>query len=75
MQKVLISIPDNLALRLRVIIPARQRSKVISRLITQEVEQRERNLYICALNVEKDELLNEEMKAWDAAINDGLEEL
>lgn len=75
MQKVLISIPDDLAIRLRITIPARQRSKIISHLITQEVEQRERNLYACALSVEKDELLNEEMKAWDVTINDGLEEL
>jgi len=35
-------------------------------------EQHERNLYACALSVEKDELLNEEMKAWDITINDGL---
>jgi hypothetical protein len=75
MQKVLISLPDALAVRLRITIPLRQRSKIISRLITQEVERREQNLYTCALSVEKDELLNEEMQDWDTTINDGLEEL
>ena len=75
MQKILISVPDDLACRLRIVIPLRQRSKIISRLIAQEVEQREKNLYNCALSLEQDELLNEEMKDWDVAINDGLKEL
>ena len=59
MHKILISIPDNLAYRLRVVIPARQREK---------------NLYTCALEVEKDKALNKEMKAWDITTNDGLKE-
>lgn len=75
MQKVLISIPDDLAYRLRVVIPARQRSKIVACLITKEVEQREKSLYTCALEVEKDTALNEEMKEWDITTNDGLKEL
>ena len=74
MQKILISIPDNLACRLRVVIPTRQRSKIITCLITKEIEQREKILYTCALEVEKDNALNKEMKAWDATIGDGLKE-
>jgi hypothetical protein len=74
MNKILISISDDLASRLRITIPVRQRSKVIACLIAKEVEQREKRLYSCALEVEKDELLNEEMKAWDITINDGLME-
>lgn len=72
MHKILISIPDDLASRLRVAIPSRQRSKVITRLIAKEIEQREKNLYACALEVEKDKSLNKEMKAWGITINDGL---
>jgi len=75
MHKMLISIPEDLACRLRVIIPLRQRSKVIACLIAKEVEQRESSLYACALAVEKDEALNKEMKDWDVTIGDGLSEI
>jgi hypothetical protein len=74
MQKVLISIPDQLAHRLRVLIPARQRSQVITELIDKELERREKDLYACALRVEKDQTLKREMKAWDATLKDGLED-
>jgi len=72
MEKILISIPHNIAVRLRSAIPARQRSKVIVRLIADEIALREQNLYTCALAVEKDQALNKEMKAWDTTIKDGL---
>jgi len=75
MHKFLISIPDDLAGRLRVIIPPRQRSKVIARLIAKEVEERENSLYACALAVEKDEALNKEMAGWNVTISDGINEV
>jgi hypothetical protein len=75
MHKLLISISDSLAYRLRVAIPSRQRSKVISSLLEKEIEDREKTLYSCALEVEKDSLLNSEMVGWDITINDGLKEL
>lgn len=74
MEKLLISIPSHVALRLRKTIPARQRSKIIVRLITDEVTRREQDLYVCALAVEKDQALNKEMKAWDTTVKDGLED-
>lgn len=72
MHKILISIPDELAHRLRRSIPAKQRSKIISDLIAKEIEKRERKLYACALEVEKDSILAGEMKDWDITISDGL---
>jgi len=75
MHKVLISIPDNLVYRMRVAIPVRKRSKILTCLIEKEIEQREKNLYACALEVEKDKTLNKEMKSWDITIKDGLKEL
>jgi hypothetical protein len=75
MHKILISIPDNLACRLRAAIPPRSRSKVISHLIAVEIDRREHDLYDCALSVEKDEALNEEMKEWDITVGDGLKGL
>jgi hypothetical protein len=74
MEKVLISLPDQLALRLRATIPPRQRSKIITRLIEKEIERRERALYECALAVEKDKALQQEMSEWDVTLNDGLNE-
>jgi len=72
MSKVLISIPDDIASRMRTAIPQRQRSKVIVRLIEAEIERREQALYECALAVEKDESLNNEMSDWDLTLQDGL---
>ncbi|HSW93243.1 MAG TPA: hypothetical protein VLJ15_02685 [Gammaproteobacteria bacterium] len=74
MEKVLISLPDQLAARMRAAIPQRQRSKVFTHLIEEEVEKRERALYECALAVEKDTILQSEMDEWDVTISDGLTE-
>lgn len=72
MEKVLVSIPNNLADRFKTLVPARQRSKVISHLIEIEIKKREKALYECALSLEKDAELNKEMKDWDATTKDGL---
>ncbi|CAM4489591.1 MAG: hypothetical protein LEGION0403_FIIPPAGN_02508 [Legionella sp.] len=72
MNKVLISIPDQVASRMRAAIPQRQRSKVIARLIEQEVERREKELYQCALAIEQESDLNEEMNEWNVTLHDGL---
>ncbi|GEM_PF-297110 len=72
MQKVLISLPDQLAIRMRATIPSRQRSKVFTHLIEEEIEKRERALYECAVAVEQDMALHQEMDEWNVTINDGL---
>jgi metal-responsive CopG/Arc/MetJ family transcriptional regulator len=72
MQKVLISVSDSLASRLKAVIPDRQRSKVISQLIEKELKKREEALYRCAVEVEKDEALNAEMKEWEVTVADGI---
>jgi hypothetical protein len=73
MNKILISVTDQLALRLKAAIPQRQRSKVIAYLIEQEIDKREKMLYECALAVEKDQALQGEMQEWDITLQDGLE--
>jgi hypothetical protein len=75
MHKVLISIPENLVDRFRAVVPARQRSKVISTLIAGEINKRENDLYACALAVETDNALKKEMRLWDITTGDGLEDL
>lgn len=72
MSKVLISMPDKIAARMRVAIPEKQRSKIIVQLIEKEIEKREKALYECAAAVEQDYELSQEMTDWDITINDGL---
>jgi len=74
MEKVLISMPDQLAARMRTVIPARQRSKRFTQLIEKEIEKREKALYECASAVEKDTPLRHEMKDWDLTLQDGLDD-
>ena len=73
MEKVLISIPEQLATRMRATIPSRTRSKAIAKLIEQEVVLRERHLLECAQKVEEDQQLNQEMEEWDVTLTDGLD--
>lgn len=74
MQKVLFSLPNDLVARMRASIPPKQRSKVVACLLEQEIEQRERALYQCALDVEADVALREEMKHWEVAVGDGIDD-
>ncbi len=71
--KVMVSIPDALYTRMLAAIPQRQRSKVIARLLEDEIRRREHELYQAALAVERDEELNSEMKEWDVTVDDGIE--
>lgn len=72
MEKILILLPDQLAIRMRATIPARQRSKIITYLIQKEIERRERALHECALAVEKDNELQQEMLDWEVTLGDDL---
>lgn len=72
MQKVLFSLPDRLVSRMRASIPPKQRSKVVARLLEEELEKREQALYQCALEVEADDALREEMKEWETTVGDGI---
>jgi len=71
--KVLVSLSDDLFSRMQAVIPPRQRSKVVADLLEKEVRRRERELYECALAVEKDEKLQDEMADWDVTVGDGIE--
>lgn len=73
MQKILVSLPDQLANRMKAILPNKQRSKIIARILEQEIARREKDLYQCAIEVEADRDLNDEMKDWDITTGDGIE--
>ncbi|MEL6152687.1 MAG: hypothetical protein AAFQ78_01535 [Bacteroidota bacterium] len=70
--KILISLPPQLATRMRATIPSRKRSKTIAQLIEQEVAEREKNLYLRASEIEKDQSLQKDMEAWEVTLSDGL---
>jgi hypothetical protein len=71
--KVLFSLSDSLYARMKAVIPARQRSKVVADLLEEEIRRREQELYECALAVEQDEQLQVEMAEWDVTVGDGIE--
>lgn len=66
--------PKAIVIRLRSAFPARQRSIIITHLVSQELERRENELFACAQAVNSDAALNKEMSEWDTTLNDGLED-
>ena len=70
--KILLSLPPDLSGRFKALVPTRQRSDFIRHLLEDELKKREQQLYECALAVEQDEQLNNDLKNWDVTLNDGL---
>ena len=69
------TIPEDVLEEFNHIVPKRQKSKVISQLLKEEVEKRKRELYKIAQEVEKDKKLSQEMKHWEITMGDGLGDL
>ncbi len=72
--KVLVSLPDDMAEKIKAVIPPRQRSKVITSLLRDELKRREKQLYEKALKVEQDEALNRETADWETTAGDGIDD-
>jgi hypothetical protein len=72
--KILISLPTELSIRFKNLIPPRKRSAIVQNLLQKELDKMDRKLYKCAQAVEKDAKLNQEMQDWDSTINDGLDD-
>lgn len=72
-EKVLVSLPDDLAVRMKQMIPSKQRSKIITKILEIEIRKRENTLYQTALDVVADQALNNEMSDWEATTGDGIE--
>lgn len=72
MEKILISLPDDISIRFKAVVPSKQRSHVVATLIAKEVKRREELLYQCALDVENDKELNADMDNWNVTLKDGL---
>ena len=71
--QMLFHIPDPLAERFRHAVPPRKRSAFIINLLERALPENEDPLYLIALEVERDEALNAEMREWrEGLVGDGL---
>ncbi|MBS0359175.1 MAG: hypothetical protein JSS53_07900 [Proteobacteria bacterium] len=74
--KVMISLPDALATRMRAVIPNRQRSKLFATLLEEEINKREKELYMRALDLENNKGSAQEESDWETNFGgDGLNDI
>jgi metal-responsive CopG/Arc/MetJ family transcriptional regulator len=77
-QNILIRLPEELATRLKAVVPSRKRNKFVSDLVANAVHNYDAKLAEIATAVTNEEMQNsalrEEMKDWEATLSDGLEE-
>ncbi len=73
--RVNFTLPENIYDAFRITIPKRQRSKVISELLKEEIERREKSLAEIARAVENDKDIQKEMTLWNPTLSDGLDDL
>ena len=71
--RITISLPDQLASRFLALIPSRERSATIVRLLEQELAQRASALEQACLAAHADAALTDEIEAWQG-FDDDLEE-
>lgn len=72
MTTMIFTLPDSLAEKVKAKIAAGERSALVSQLLERELERRDRMLYECAMEVEKNEALRTEMADWVITSADGL---
>ncbi|SCM69887.1 hypothetical protein [Desulfovibrio sp. 86] len=71
--QLLLHIPDPIAERFKQTVPARQRSAYVADLLEKALPVENDPLYLIALEVEQDAVLNAEMQEWrDALMTDGI---
>jgi len=73
MQQVSVFLPDELVVKMRILIPQEQYSHFFIQLLDRELQIREAALYQSACEVEADETLNQEMSDWEVTIADGIQ--
>jgi hypothetical protein len=77
-QQILIRLPEEVAARLKAVVPARQRNKFIADLVAKAVARHEDELAAIAAAVTSEERrsgeVRQEMRDWESTIGDGLEE-
>ena len=69
--RITLSIPDQIARRFQAAVPPRQRSRVVTALLTQDLEKRENALEQACLAANRDEELEKDIGEWQA-FEDGI---
>jgi hypothetical protein len=72
MQRISISLPDELVVKMKVLIPQPEYNQFFIQLLERELQIREQALYRCACEVETDQVLNQEMSEWNVTTADGI---
>ncbi len=72
--RVNFSLPQNIYLAFKMLVPERKMSRVVASLISSEIKKLEQDLTKSAKAVEKDAGLNKAMQDWDSTLADGLDD-
>lgn len=71
--RITLSIPDDLAHRFQAAVPARQRSRLVTRLLQEELQERDNSLAAACRAANRDQALEQEIEEWQA-FEDGVVE-
>jgi len=71
--RMTLSIPDEVAHRFQAAVPARKRSRIVTRLLEQELKERDNSLAVACRAANRDKALEKEIDEWQA-FEDGIEE-
>jgi hypothetical protein len=71
--RMTLSIPDDVARRFQAAVPARRRSRLVTRLLEQELSERDDSLAAACRAANRDQALVREIDEWQA-FDDGIEE-
>ncbi len=71
--RITLSVPDEIARRFQASVPPRQRSRLVTRLLEQELAKRDNSLADACRAANRDTVLEQEIDEWQA-FEDGIEE-
>ena len=71
--RITVSIPDSVARRFQSAIPARKRSRLVTRLLEHELSRHDNALAAACREANRDKALEREIDEWQA-FDDGIEE-
>lgn len=71
--RITLSIPDAVAHRLQAAVPARQRSRLVTRLLEHELSERDDTLAAACRAANSDKALQREIDEWQS-FDDGIDE-
>ena len=71
--RITLSIPDAVARRFQAAVPARQRSRLVTRLLERELSDRDDSLAAACRAANRDKALAREIDEWQS-FDDGVEE-